>query len=74
MKFSKLEVERKVGKVAMTEANLLVSDITNMEAVEYWEDRLEAMQQAFVIAFRKQDGQVLYSIFADLRKKGSPFR
>jgi hypothetical protein len=74
MKLSKLEVERKVGRVAMTEANLLVSDITNMEAVEYWEDRLESLKQPFVIAFRRQEGKVLYSIFADMRRKGSPFR
>lgn len=74
MKFSDLKIEYSVGKVRLTEANVLVLDVTDMEAVEYWEERLKALKQSYVIAFRKEGEKVLYSIFADLRKKGSPFR
>ena len=71
----KVKIERKTGDVAMVQKNLLIKDTDDMEELEYWEDRLEnVLKQPFVVAFREKDGKIKYSIFTDLRKKGSVFK
>lgn len=74
MRLSRLKVEYKIGNVELIENNILVQDVTDMEAIEYWENRLTNMKQDFTIVYREESGKVLYSVFADLRRKGSPFR
>ncbi len=68
------EVEYQKGNVAMVESNLLLHDTLDMQMVEFWEERLTALDQAFVVAFRRTESKVLYSIFTDTKKKGSVFR
>lgn len=73
MKGYTIEV-RKGGKVAMTKDNMLIKDEDDMENVEFWEDRLTQLKQAYVVAFREKEGRVLYSIFTKMRGKGCLFK
>lgn len=74
MKPAKYTIEYQIGEVDMVQSNLLLHDVRDMEAVEFWEDRLKSLKQPFTVAYRKVAGVFLYSIFVDLRKKGSIFR
>jgi hypothetical protein len=68
-------IEREVGKVDLNKNNILIKDLDNMIELEYWENRLEnELKIPFVIAFRKKEGKFVYSIFTELRKKGSVFK
>lgn len=74
MKLASYKIEYKTGPVRMIQSNLLLKDVRDMEAVEFWEGRLKELKQPFMVVYREVDGVVLYSIFTDLRKKGSAFR
>lgn len=74
MKLAKYTIEYQTGKVRMIQSNLLLHDTNDMQMVEFWEDRLNTLKQPFIVVFREVDGAMLYSIFTDLRKKGSAFR
>lgn len=69
-----ITVEYKTGKVPLKKENLLVQDISDMEVIEFWEDRLTRMKQDFAVTFREVKGAILYSIYTNLKRKGSPFR
>lgn len=75
MKGYVIEVEKLRGeKLQLTKDNILIKDEIDMDNVEYWENRLEELDQPYVIAYRKRQGQILYTIFTRMRGKGSPFR
>lgn len=74
MKVSDYKVEYKTGKVRMIQSNLLIKDVRDMQTIEFWESRLKKLNQPFMVVYRDYGGVVLYSIFTDLRKKGSAFR
>lgn len=74
MRLASYKVEYQVGKVRMIQSNLLVHDVSDMEMIEFWEGRLKELSQPFAVVYREVEGKVLYSIFTNLRKKGSAFR
>lgn len=74
MKTAKYTIEYQTGKIRMIQSNMLLHDVTDMEMIEFWEERLTTLKQPFMVVFREVDGEILYSIFTDLRKKGSAFR
>lgn len=74
MKLAQYQIEYQTGKVRMIASNLLIQDVKDMETVEYWEERLKSLKQPFMVVYREVEGSMLYSIFTDLRKKGSAFR
>jgi hypothetical protein len=61
-------------KVDFEPEHLFIEDFDDMLALEKWEDKLEAANIEYVTVFRKVEGRFLYSIFANYRKKGSPFK
>ena len=67
-------VEYEIGNVKRTRDNLLVHDIEDMELLEFWEFRLKQLKQDFAIVYRRIDNKIQYSIYTNIRKKGSPFR
>jgi hypothetical protein len=67
-------VEYKTGKIALNSANLLVKDVTDMEALEFWEDRLKELGEPFVVVYKKIKGKIRYSIYTQLKKKGGAFK
>jgi len=68
-------IEKSIGKVDLNKNNILIKDLEDMHELEYWEHRLEnELKVPFVIAFRKIDGKIKYSIFTDIRGKGSVFK
>lgn len=72
----KYTVERTFGKpINLTAFNLFIEDIDDMQELEYWEERLEKMEQDFTVAYKTiKSGKVLYSIFCNTSKKGSIFK
>ena len=69
------QLEYKVGNVSLIPSNILVSDIDDMELLEFWEERLQILAQPFAILYREdKDGFVKYSILTEMKKKGNPFR
>lgn len=69
------EVEYKVGDVSLIPSNILVSDVDDMDLLEFWEERLRVMSQPFAVLFRKdKDGLIRYSILTEMKRKGNPFR
>jgi hypothetical protein len=67
-------VEYKIGRVKIVKSNLLVNEVTDMEVLEFWENRLAKLNQPYAVTFKKYKGMILYSIYTEMRKKGSPFR
>lgn len=74
MRLASYKIEYQTGKVRMIQSNLLIQDVKDMEMIEFWEERLKRLNQPFMVVYREDAGSVLYSIFTDLRKKGSAFR
>jgi len=70
----KLQIEYQTGKVEINKTNVLVKDLTDMHEIEYWEERLTKLKQPYLVAFRKRKNKVLYSIYTDLKGKGSVFK
>jgi len=71
----KYTIEKKTGDVSLNRFNLFVSNITDMEALEYWEKRLDKLKQPYVVVFNKNTaGKIVYSIFSNTRKRGSQFK
>ena len=66
-------VEKGEG-IPLTKANALLKDIIDMQELEFWEDRLEFLNQDYVVAFRKFKGKIRYSIFCRLGHKNSAFK
>ena len=74
MKSATYKIEYQIGKVKMISSNLLIQDVKDMTTIEYWEERLKGLNQPFTVVYREENGFILYSIFTDLKKKGSAFR
>ena len=68
----KYVIEKQKGKVTLHERNCIVQDITDMEELDFWEERLEWFKQPYIIAYRKLEGKVLYSVFT--KKRGGIFQ
>ncbi len=69
-------IERQVGNtIKMTKHNLFLEEVDDMLTIEYWEDRLEKLQQEFIIAYKtSENGKILYTIFCNTNRKGSILR
>lgn len=75
MKAKKFKVEVVKGKrLPLTRDNILIKDETDMENVEFWEDQLDKLGQAYTVAFREKKGQIVYTIFTKMRGRGSAFK
>jgi hypothetical protein len=74
VRLANYKIEYQTGKVQMIQSNILVQDVKDMQMIEFWEERLRRLNQPFMVVYRKVGGSVFYSIFTDLRKKGSAFR
>ena len=61
--------------IAFTEFNLFIDDVSDMNELEFWEDKLDSLEQDYVTVFRKDEkGKVLYSIFSNTYNSESKFR
>lgn len=67
-------LEYKTGEVSLIESNVLVKDITDMEVLEFWEERLKKLNQDFAVLYKKTRKGVKYAIYTNLNRKGSVFR
>lgn len=77
MKPTKYKVEYKTGPVKMNSSNVIIQDALDMDMIEFWEQRLRDLNQPFLVAYRKikigKEKKIAYSVFADMRKRQSPF-
>lgn len=67
-------IEKATGDVKLNNFTVFIKDTDDMQAVEFWEERLEKLGQPYAIAFREREGRVYYSLFTNTKKAGSPFR
>ena len=67
-------IEKTTGKVKLNSFTLFIEDSDDMEEVEYWEDRLDKLEQSYVLAYRMVDGKAVYSFFVNTKSKGSNFK
>lgn len=61
-------LEYKLGAIDLSPSKLLIEDVEDMEELEYWEDRLQTLEEPFAVAYRKLDGKIKYSIFSNFKK------
>lgn len=70
-----IEKDTSEGEVKLSPNNILVNLTTNMQEIEFWENRLEQFDQPYVTAYTKAYGKkILYCIFTNVRSKGSAFK
>lgn len=69
-----LRVEKKVGRVNLSPINLFMTNV-DMESLEYWEDRLEKLNEPHAIVYQENSqGKIVYSIYCNIKRKGSCFK
>lgn len=69
-----IETNSGTEPVALTKDNMLIKDEFDMDNIEFWEERLQALKQSYVLAYRKRKGKIAYTIFTKMRGKGSAFK
>jgi hypothetical protein len=69
-----IEKDNSDGKVKLSPNNVLVGLTSDMQEIEFWEDRLDRFKQPYITAYTKAYGRVLYCIFTNVRSKGSAFK
>ena len=63
------------GEIKIRPFNLFIENTDDMEAIEFWEERLEKFNEPYAITYCKDtSGKLLYSIYCNTRKKGSMFK
>jgi len=67
-------VEYVRGNVKIIKKNIFLENVTDMVDLEFWEYRLEQVNQDFVVAFKKLNNKIVYTIFCNSRSKGSKFK
>lgn len=68
-------MEYQTGRVNLVESNLLVQDLSDMETLEYWEERLNSLKQPFAVMYQKTpEGKIVYAIYTEMGRKGNAFR
>jgi hypothetical protein len=70
----KRTVEKMKGIVAIVPMNLFLEDIEDMEFLEYWEDRLDILGEAYAITFKRKKGKIIYDIFVNSKRPGNVFQ
>ena len=65
----KYHIEKQVGDISLTKANLFIKNITDMEELEYWEDRLTFFEVPYAIAFTKNSKRIKYHVFTKTSTK-----
>lgn len=60
-------------RIPINRDTIFIKDLDDMETLEYWEERLEFLEQPYMVAFRKKKGRILYSIFTRSRGKNGNF-
>lgn len=74
MKNRKYQIEKIKGKVPFNWVTLFLDRTTDMQSVEYWEDRLEEMEQHYAVVYEQIGETVYYSIFVNARKGRKAFK
>jgi hypothetical protein len=67
-------VEKMRGVVSLVPMNLFMADIVDMQELEDWEERLEALGEDYAVTFKKKRGKIFYDIFVNTKKPKSSFQ
>lgn len=67
-------IEKLKGKIKICKDNLFMSDIADMEELDFWEERLERLEEEFAITFYLKKGKVKYNLYCNTKRKGGSFR
>lgn len=75
MRQQKYIIEKQLGNIPPKSIYMFLEDINDMQELEFWESRLEKLQQDHTIAYRSlDDGTIVYSIFVRTKGKDSRFK
>lgn len=67
-------LEKGDSNIPLTKAYMLMEPTTDMESVEFWESRLEHLNQSYSVAYKTVKGINYYSVFTKRGTSGSKFK
>ena len=67
-------IEKMVGKVRISKDSLLINNITDMQDLEFWEDRLDFLKESYAITYRKSRNKIVYSVYCAANKREGSLR
>lgn len=67
-------IEKIQGKIKLNKENLFMSGIKDMAELEFWEERLERLQEPHAITFYLKKGKTEYNLYCNTKRKGGGFR
>lgn len=67
-------IEKIKGEVKFTYLNLFLENVTDMMELEFWEDRLERLEEPYAVVYKKVDNAYRYYLYCNIARKGSKFK
>lgn len=67
-------IEKLVGNIKLTQYNLFLSNVEDMDELEYWEDRLDKFKEPYAITYCLKDGKISYNLYCNINRTGSAFK
>lgn len=67
-------IEKIQGDIKICKDNLFMSNITDMEELEFWEERLDRLEEEYAITFCLKKGKTEYNLYCNTKRKGGAFR
>lgn len=67
-------IEKITGKIIISSYNLFIEDIEDMSELEYWENRLDYLNEPYAITFRLKNDKIYYNLYCNDNRAGSRFK
>ncbi len=67
-------IEKVKGNIKFNQYTLFLSDVQDMNELEYWEERLEKLEEPYAIMFYLKKGRIRYNLYCNVHRKDGAFR
>jgi hypothetical protein len=67
-------IEKIRGDIRICKDNLFLGSVTDMDELDFWEERLERLEEPHAITFYLKKGKVEYNLYCNSKRKGGSFR
>lgn len=67
----KFFIRKKKGEVKISLYNTLLRDVDELSEIEFWEARLEKLNEDFLVVYRLKKRKKLYTIYCNTRLNGN---
>lgn len=67
-------IEKMVGKVKISKETLLVHNVTDMDDLEFWEDRLDKLKESYAVTYRIVKSKIVYNVYCSANKREGSLR